>query len=79
MKVAEELGVGTQEYNLICVDEDEDNDDGNMNYLWYILIPSVVIALVAIALIGFFLYRRKSNGNAGSESLGISMNEKKEN
>lgn len=77
MKVAEELGVGTQEYNLICVDEDE--DDGNLNYLWYILIPVTVIALVAIALIGFFLYRRKSNGKVGSESLGISMNEKKEN
>ena len=87
IKIAEELGVGTQEYNLICVDEDEDEDKDkekdkdkdNMNYLWYILIPVIVIALVAIALVVFFLIRRKSDGKVGSESLGISMNEKKEN
>ena len=85
IKIAEELGVGTQEYNLICVDEDEDEDKDkdkdkdNMNYLWYILIPVIVIALVAIGLVVFFLIRRKSDGKVGSESLGISMNEKKEN
>ena len=77
IRVAEELGIGTQEYNLICVDEDE--DDANMNYIWYILIPLIIIALVAIGLLGYILYRRKSNMKQGNESLGISMNEKKEN
>ena len=82
LRVAEELGVGSQEYNLIEVeideDEDEDKDkDNGIKLFWLILIPGVVIALVAIGLVIFFLYKRKSKSQIADGSLGVSMTEKK--
>ena len=58
IRVAEELGVGSQEYELIEVELDEDK---GLNLFWLILIPGVVIVLVTIGLVIFFLYKKKSN------------------
>ena len=100
IKIAEELGVGTQEYNLINVDTDDDdeeeenqsdndedksdnntdnnNDDSSTKLLLLILIPSIVILLVAAGLIGFLIYKKKSQNQITNGSLGVSMTGKTE-
>ena len=78
MKVAEDLGIGTQDYNLICIDEDEDEDDNTINFLWFIIIPLSVILLVAAGLIVFFLWKKKSKNKINGGSLGVSMTGKTE-
>ena len=100
IKVAEELGIGTQEYNLINVDTDDDdeeeenqsdndedksdnntdnnNDDSSTKLLLLILIPSIVILLVAAGLIGFLIYKKKSQNQITNGSLGVSMTGKTE-
>ena len=100
IKVAEELGIGTQEYNLINVDtyddgeeeenqsdNDEDksdnntdnnNDDSSTKLLLLIMIPSVVILLVVTGLIGFLIYKKKSQNQITNGSLGVSMTGKTE-
>ena len=80
LNVSEELGTGTQKYNLIYVDdEDGDDDEGKkFNYLWFIFIPGAVIILVAIGLVVYFLYKKKSSTQMKDGSLGVSMTGKKE-
>ena len=92
LKVAEELGIGTQDYNLIYVDEDEEedkddkknsdnennDDDNNIKLLLLILIPSVVIILLAAGLIGYFIYKKKSEKQINNGSLGVSMTDNTE-
>ena len=78
LKVAEDLGVGTQNYTLICVDEDEDEDNGNLKLFLLILIPGGVILLVAVGLIIFFIYKKKSKKQSTDGSLGVSMTGKNE-
>ena len=81
LEVAESLGVGEREYNLINVDpEDEDNeDDGNLTLFLLILIPSVVILLVAAGLITYFFCTKRNQKQINNGSLGVSMTSKNEN
>ena len=86
IQVAEDLGVGTQNYTLINVDTDDDEDEnsnnvedkGNLTLFLLILIPCVVILLVAAGLIVFFFYKKKSQNQTNNESLGVSMTGKQE-
>ena len=75
LEVSEELGTGTQDYNLIYIDDDEDEK----NYLlWLILILVIVIASVVIGLVIFCLWKRKTQSQISDGSLGVSMTGKKE-
>ena len=49
LKVAEELGIGSRDYNLIDVDKEE------KNYTWYIVI-GVIGFVVVVAIIGVIIY-----------------------
>ena len=58
-KFAEELGIGTQDYNLIMVNDDNNGDD--KNYIWYIVISVVGAAIFIGAIVGIVLYNKKKN------------------
>ena len=80
LEVAESLGVGTRESNLINVDPDEpDEDNGNLKLFLLILIPGVVILLVVAGLIIFFICRKNKENQINNGSLGVSMTSKNEN
>ena len=59
IKVAEELGIGTQDYNFINVD-----DEKKSSYLWLYIIL-VIIGLILVGIVGIFIYlkinRRKDD------------------
>ena len=75
LNVSEELGTGTQEYNLIYIDDDDDEK----NYLfWLNLILVIVLALIVIGLTIYFIWKKKSKPKVENGSLGISMTGKKE-
>lgn len=75
LNVSEELGTGTQEYNLIYIDDD---DDGKNYLFWLILILVIVFALIAIGLTIYFIWKKKSKPKVENGSLGISMTGNKE-
>ena len=83
LKVAEDLGVGSQNYTLINVDTDDDDEKdnkeeggGNLKLFLFIFIPCFIILLVAIVLIIFFFYKKNSQNKTNNESLQISMTDK---
>ena len=59
LKVAEELGIGTQDYNLIMVDDDNNGDD--KSYIWYIVISVVGATIIIGAIVDIVLYNKKKN------------------
>ena len=65
IKVAEQLGIGTQDYNLISVDEN--------NLFWYIFFPVSFVLLVAIGLLILFIYKKKYDSKMANGSLGVSL------
>ena len=56
LKVAEELGIGTQDYNLINVDDDEKS-----SYLWLYIILGI-IGLIILGVIGFLIFSKIKKG-----------------
>ena len=84
IKVAEDLGVGSQNYTLINVDPDDPDDEkddkvednGNLKLFLLILIPCVVILLLAAGLIIFFFYKKRTQNQTTDGSLGVSMTDK---
>ena len=75
--VSEKLGTGTEDYNLILVDE-ENEENENSNLFWYISIPITVLLLVVIGMVIFFYLKRKRGSKSANGSLGVSMTTKKE-
>ena len=64
LKVAEELGVGTQDYNLIDVDEEE-KEETSSSYLWlYILLG--IVGLIIAGAVGFFIFSKVKEGRESS-------------
>ena len=72
--VSEKLGTGTEDYNLILVDEENENS----NLFWYISIPVIILLLVVIGMVIFFYLKRKRGSKMANGSLGVSMTTKKE-
>ena len=66
LKVGEELGIGTQEYNLIDVDEKESS------YLWLYIILGIV-GLIIVGVVGYLIFRKIQNGK--NEDLVAKINE----
>ena len=56
LKVAEELGIGTQDYNFIEIDENVKEEEES-SYLWLYIIL-IIIVLILIGVVGFFIFSR---------------------
>ena len=69
LKVAEELGIGTRDYNLIDVDKEEEK-----NYTWYIVI-GVIGFVVIVAIIGVIVYYFKIKKSPEKEGKLVYENE----
>ena len=61
IKVAEELGIGTQDYNIINVDGDDGKKESGSNYLW-LYITLGIVGLIIVGVIGFLIYSKISKG-----------------
>ena len=69
LKVAEELGIGSRDYNLIDVDKEEEK-----NYTWYIVI-GVIGFVVIVAIIGVIVYYFKIKKSPEKEGKLVYENE----
>ena len=59
LKVAEYLGIGTQDYNLIDVDKPTMIDEIRNNPLWNLYIPSSIMILIGISILGIAVFSKK--------------------
>ena len=77
IKVAEKLGIGTSDYNLIDVDADEqdqenEEDQENLWYVWYLIIPiGGVLLLVLIIFMVIRMKKRKEKVKLIDEETGL--------
>ena len=69
LKVAEELGIGSRDYNLIDVDKEEEK-----NYTWYIVI-GIIGFVVIVAIIGVIVYYFKIKKSPEKEGKLVYENE----
>ena len=58
IKVAEELGIGTQDYNLINVDESEEES----SYLWLYITLGIVGLIIVVGVVGFLIFSKMKKG-----------------
>ena len=68
LKVGEEKGMGTQDYNLIDVDNKND-----LWYVYYIIIPVAALIVIGIVIVGIVMYikKRKSLNVDDKEGQGL--------
>ena len=55
VRVAEKLGIGTQDYNLIDVDKKD------LWYVWYLIIPIGAVLIIALIIIVVIMVKKRKN------------------
>lgn len=73
---AEQLGIGSQDYELIEVEGEEDDEQKKSKTYLYVLIPIIVIVVLVLIVVGVFMIKKKSKEINNGESLGVSLTKK---
>ena len=68
IKVAEELGIGTQDYNLINVDE-----NNKKSYLWLYITLGVIGLIIIIGVVILVIYLKKKKMKKTRKDIGNSQ------